>query len=64
MDNAGIPELLTPKQAADRLGLAPQTLANWRVTHRYELAYIKSGNRVRYDAKDIASFIERRRVAA
>ena len=53
-----IPKLLDPKQAARVLGLTPHTLAVWRSEKRYELPFVKVGNRVRYRAADIHAFID------
>ena len=52
--------LLTPDQVADLLGVAKGTLAVWRCSGRYQLAFVKIGGRVRYRAGDIQAFIERR----
>ncbi len=48
--------LLTPEQAAERLGIAPQTLSDWRVRRR-NLDFIKVGKLVRYRASAIEKFI-------
>lgn len=45
--------LLTPSEAAHRIGISPQTLANWRCTKRYELQFIQIGRTIRYRADDI-----------
>lgn len=50
---------LSPKEAANILGVTPETLAVWRCTKRYELPYIKIGRRVMYRVRDISEFIER-----
>ena len=52
--------LLSDKQAAAVLGLAPNTLAVWRSTGRYNLRYVKAGRLVRYQAADLREFIQRR----
>jgi predicted site-specific integrase-resolvase len=54
-------ELLTPDQAAERMGLKPQTLAVWRTTGRYGLPYIRAGRLIRYAAADIDAFLAGRR---
>ena len=51
-------ELLNSKQVAKMLGISYRTLAVWRSTQRYDLAYIKIGERVRYRAKDVVDFID------
>ncbi len=53
-------KLLTPKEAADRLGTTPSTLNIWRCTGRYNLPFVKIGARVKYRASDVERFIERR----
>ena len=53
-------DLLTRKQAADFLGIKPQTLAVWATTRRYGLAYVKVGSRVRYRLSDLERFLESR----
>ncbi|MEY8099851.1 helix-turn-helix transcriptional regulator [Falsihalocynthiibacter sp. S25ZX9] len=48
--------LLTPKDVAVRLGISTTTLATWRCTKRYPLAYVKVGRLVRYRAGDVDAF--------
>ena len=50
--------LLTPKKAAEVLGVAIGTLAVWRCTARYPLPFVKIGRRVMYREQDINDFIE------
>ena len=50
--------LLTPKKAAEVLGVAIGTLAVWRCTARYPLPFVKIGRRVMYREQDINNFIE------
>ena len=54
--------LLTPAQAAEKLGVAIQTLNTWRCTKRYPLPYVKAGRKVMYRANDVTAFIESRLV--
>jgi helix-turn-helix protein len=55
--------LLTPEQAARRIGLKnPATLAVWRSTKRYRLVYVRSGRLIRYKTSDVDQFINSRRV--
>lgn len=61
MSNFSFPELLTPNEVAEQLGISTQTLANWRCGQRYDLPYVKAGGRVKYDAKDVVEFIDRNR---
>ncbi len=48
--------LLTPQDVADRLGVSTTTLATWRCTKRYPLAYVKVGRLVRYRLVDLDAF--------
>lgn len=52
--------LLTPRQAAGRLGVTEKTLAVWRCEKRYNLPYIKIGRSVRYRDSAIEGFIDSR----
>ena len=49
-------KLLTRKEAAAMLGLAPQTLAKWSMTER-NLSVIRLGRAVRYSEQEIENFI-------
>ncbi|MEW8381531.1 MAG: helix-turn-helix domain-containing protein [Candidatus Thiodiazotropha taylori] len=55
-----IPQLLTPEDVAEILGVTTHTLAVWRCEGRYGLAFIKTGRLVRYRADDVMAFIEAR----
>ena len=50
------PNLLTPQDVAERLGVSTTTLATWRCTKRYALTYIKVGRLVRYRLADLEAF--------
>jgi Helix-turn-helix domain len=52
-----IPELLSTEQAAEKIGVAPQTLTKWRMT-RYNLAFVKIGRKVYYRPDDLLDFLE------
>ena len=54
------PELLTPEQAAEYLGVKVQTLAVWRTTHRYKLPFTKVGVKVRYRLADLQAWLSSR----
>ena len=54
--------LMTETEAANMLGLEPQTLSNWRCTKRYPLPFIRCGRSIRYRALDIENFLECRTV--
>jgi excisionase family DNA binding protein len=49
--------LLTPIEAAAILQISVGTLAVWRATKRYPLAYIKVGRSVRYRKSAVEEFI-------
>ena len=52
-------DLLTLKEAASRIGIAPQTLMNWR-TKGYGPPWAYIGGRVRYKPEDIDRWINDR----
>lgn len=54
------PNLLTPSQVAEYLGISTETLNVWRSTKRYNLPYIKAGRLVRYRIEDVEAFITSR----
>lgn len=56
MSNPKQNTLLKPEQVAERLGVSTTTLATWRCTKRYPLAYVKVGRLVRYRAGDVEAF--------
>ncbi len=51
-------KMLTDDEAAEMLGLRPQTLAVWRCTGRNSLPYVQLGRAIRYRASDVQAFIE------
>jgi len=55
-------EKLTPKEAADFLGVTTETLSVWRCDKRYDLPYIKIGSKVFYLKSDVENFIKSRRI--
>lgn len=55
-------ELLNREEAAAYLGLAPQTLAIWKVTGRYSLPVVKVGRLTKYRRSDLDAFLNRRTV--
>ena len=58
-------ELLSNKEAADYIGVAPGTLEVWRCTKRYKIPHIKLGNRlVKYRKSALDAFLESRTVDA
>lgn len=50
--------LLSAEEAADRLGIAPSTLARWRQNGSPELPFARIGGRVLYRPEDIEAFME------
>jgi excisionase family DNA binding protein len=56
-------EMLTTEQAAEYLGLKPQTLAVWRSTGRYPVPFVKVGSNTRYRKADLEKFLEQRTIA-
>ena len=53
-------QIVTPKQAAEFLGVAHHTLAIWRSTSRYDLPYIKIGRKIRYRISDLETWLDHR----
>lgn len=53
--------LLTVREAADVLRVSERTL--WTLTHSGELPSVRVGRSVRYDANDLAAWIESRKTA-
>lgn len=56
--------LLTPTEAAEFLGIKPQTLAVWRSSKRYDLPYVRCGNAIRYKLSDLEKWLESRTVGS
>jgi hypothetical protein len=51
-------DLLTPREAAAILRMAPATLAIWRCHKRYPLRYLKVGRKVLYRRVDVEAFLQ------
>jgi hypothetical protein len=51
--------LFSRREAAEFLGLAPQTLAWWACRRRGELPFIKLGRLTKYRLSDLQAFIAR-----
>lgn len=49
--------LVCTKIAARRLGLAPQTLAQWRYNRRPQPRFVRIGRKVMYRISDLDAFI-------
>jgi predicted site-specific integrase-resolvase len=52
--------ILNTADAANRLGVAPATLAFWRCTGSEEVPFIKVGGRVIYRIKDLDQWLSER----
>lgn len=55
-------ELKTRAEAAEYIGVKPQTLAAWATHGRYDLPYIRVGRCVRYLRSDLDNFLRSRTV--
>ena len=58
-NDVGSGELLTRREAAAFLGVAPQTLAIWRSADRYDLPVVKVGRLSKYRREDLERFLSR-----
>jgi len=52
--------LLTRREAAEFLGIRPQTMAVWHSCGRYNLPVVKVGRSARYRQSDLDKFAEDR----
>jgi excisionase family DNA binding protein len=57
-----VTELKTHREAAEYLGIAEQTLHNWRATGRVRIPFVRVGRLVKYLRTDLDQFLERQRV--
>lgn len=62
--SAVVDDFLTNKQAAQLLGVEPETLAQWRYLGKFaeKLPHYKVGRRVLYRRGDLAAFLDTCRV--
>ena len=58
------PAIMDREQAAQFIGVKPQTLSVWATTGRYQLPYIKVGRSVRYRKSDLEAFLASRTVTS
>lgn len=58
--NMAAADLVTRREAAQIMGIQPQTLAAWAHHDRYSLPFCKVGRAVRYRRTDIEKWIESR----
>ncbi len=56
-------KLLTRTEAAEYLGVKPQTLSAWQSRGRYGLRMVKVGRIVRYRLTDLDAWLEARTVS-
>lgn len=56
------PALLTADQAADYLGVAPQTLSKWRCTGEQRIPFIRVGRRVKYRREALDAWLQSRTI--
>ena len=54
--------LMNNTEAAEYLGVAPQTLTIWRCVKRYNIPFVKVGSRVRYRKEDLDAWLASRTV--
>lgn len=55
-----IEKLLTTAEVADLLGIAPQTLVDWRCKKRHNLGFVRIGRSIRYHPDEVQRFIDSR----
>ncbi|SOD17744.1 helix-turn-helix domain-containing protein [Nitrosomonas ureae] len=60
LKNQSTDPLFTPNETAEYLGVTEKTLAVWRCTGRYNIAFIKIGRLVKYRKSVLDSFIDSR----
>jgi excisionase family DNA binding protein len=53
--------LLTIEDVSAMTGLSPETLAQWR-SRKKNIDFVKIGNKIRYDERDVEKFLEGCRV--
>ena len=53
-------EMLSTDQAAEVIGVRPNTLAIWRLTGRHDLPFVKVGRLVRYRRSDLIRWMSER----
>jgi excisionase family DNA binding protein len=51
---------MTEQQAADYLGLRPNTLAHWRACGTWGLKFVRVGRQIRYRESDLAEWLASR----
>jgi hypothetical protein len=61
MDNQGMIQSLDENLASKVLGVAVQTLRNWRHQRRGP-AYVKMGRSVRYEFNDLVDYLNKKKI--
>lgn len=59
-----VDKLVSRTEAANILGVKPQTLATWHITGRYKLPLVKVGRSVRYRVTDLERWVQSRTIGA
>ena len=54
-----VSHLLDERKTAKLLGIAPNTLAQWRFSGKVDLPFIRMGRNIRYRVSDIENFLRR-----
>jgi excisionase family DNA binding protein len=60
MSTISPPRFLTSDQAAEYIGIAPQTLAAWRCLKRQQIAFTKVGRLCKYRVEDLDAWLASR----
>lgn len=55
--------LLSNAEAAEYLGIAPQTLTIWRCIKRYNISFIRVGSRIKYRKEDLDAWLISRTIS-
>lgn len=50
-------EVMETAEAAEYLGIKPQTLASWRCTGRHSLPFVRLGRRIKYRKSDLDAYL-------
>lgn len=58
MNQPAVTQLRTRKEAAQFLGVEPNTLAVWACANRYPLPYVRVGRLVKYRQADLEAFVD------
>lgn len=50
--------LISPQEAANRLNVSVDTLADWRCRKTVNLPFVKCGRSVKYEVRDVEAFMD------